>query len=106
MTVRDGRIVLPDGMSYRVLVLPNRDTISLPVLRKLKALVEAGATVIGPKPAGTHSLTGYPQCDQEVKQIADELWGNVEKNAYGARQHAFGKGRVIDRSHSARSAAG
>ena len=25
MAVRDGRIVLPDGMSYRVLVLPDRD---------------------------------------------------------------------------------
>ncbi len=26
MSVRDGRIVLPDGMSYRVLVLPDRRT--------------------------------------------------------------------------------
>src|ERR1035437_2940151 len=50
MTVRGGHIVLPDGMSYRVLVLPDRSGISLPVLRKLKELVKAGATVIGPKP--------------------------------------------------------
>ena len=35
MAVRDGRIVLPDGMSYRVLVLPDRPSISLAVLRKV-----------------------------------------------------------------------
>ncbi len=54
--VQDGRIVLPDGMSYRVLVLRNHQAISLPVLRKVKELVEAGATVVGPKPDGAMSL--------------------------------------------------
>ncbi|HVM50781.1 MAG TPA: glycosyl hydrolase [Candidatus Acidoferrum sp.] len=93
MSVRQGRIVLPDGMSYRVLVLPGRDSISLPVLQKVRQLVKAGATVIGPKPARTHTLTGYPQCDAEVARIADELWGNWDSNATG--QHGFGKGRVF-----------
>ncbi|MHC4674619.1 MAG: glycosyl hydrolase, partial [Planctomycetota bacterium] len=48
---KDGRIVLPDGMSYRYLVLPHRSTptMSVKVLRKIKDLVRAGATVIGPK---------------------------------------------------------
>ncbi len=94
MTVRDGRIVLPDGMSYRVLVLPDRRSISLPVLRKLKELVRAGATVIGPKPASTHSLTDYPQCDAEAAGIADELWANCDGKT--VRQHSFGKGRLFD----------
>jgi hypothetical protein len=94
MSVRRGRIVLPDGMSYRVLVLPNRQSISLPVLRKLRQLVKAGATVIGPKPAGTHSLTDYPACDAEAARIADELWGNWDSNL--TRQRGFGKGRVLD----------
>ena len=73
-TVKDGRIVLPDGMSYRVLVLPNRTIISLPVLRKLKELVAAGATVIGPKPTEASGLKDFPQSDAEVKRLADELW--------------------------------
>lgn len=94
MSVCKGRIVLPDGMSYRVLVLPNRDSISLPVLRKLRQLVKAGATVIGPKPARTHSLTDYPRCDEEVAQIAEELWGDWDSHA--VRQHKFGNGRVFD----------
>jgi hypothetical protein len=91
MSVRDGRIVLPDGMSYRVLVLPDRPRISLPVLRKVKRLVTDGATVIGPKPVGATSLSGYPRCDEDVARIADELWGEGK----GRGQKATGKGRVI-----------
>ena len=93
MTVRGGRIVLPDGISYRVLVLPDRSGISLPVLRKLKELVKAGATVIGPKPAQTQSLTDFPQCDVEVARLAIELWGDAAIAA--PLQRPFGEGRVI-----------
>jgi hypothetical protein len=74
LAARDGRLLLPDGMSYRVLVLPNRDAISLPVLRKVKELVNAGATVIGPKPARATGLSGFPQSDAEVARLAEELW--------------------------------
>jgi hypothetical protein len=72
--VKDGRIVLPDGMSYRVLTLPDRTIISLPVLRKVKTLIAAGATVIGPKPAHASGLKDATKNDDEVKRLADELW--------------------------------
>ena len=39
MSVRDGRIVFPDGMSYRVLVLPDQRDMQLEVLEKLEKLV-------------------------------------------------------------------
>ena len=42
MTVRDGRLVLPDGMSYRLLVLPPGKTMTPELLGKIKELVEAG----------------------------------------------------------------
>jgi hypothetical protein len=93
MSVRGGRIVLPDGMSYRVLVLPDRASISLPVLRKLKDLVKAGATVIGPKPAQTQSLTDFPQCDADVARLASELWGGAA--IASPLQRHCGEGRVI-----------
>ena len=83
-SVKDGRIALPDGMSYRVLVLPDRAAISLPVLKKLKELVAAGATVIGAKPARTETLENFPDGDAEVAQLADELWTGK-----------FGNGRVL-----------
>ena len=50
MTVKNGRLVLPDGMSYRVLVLPSVTTMTPALLHKIEELVEAGATVVAPRP--------------------------------------------------------
>ncbi|NLH15950.1 MAG: glycosyl hydrolase, partial [Phycisphaerae bacterium] len=66
MSVRDGRIVLPDGMSYRLLVLPQTNTMTPRLLSKIKELVEAGATIVGPRPTRSPSLSGYPECDAEI----------------------------------------
>ena len=74
MKVKAGRLTLPDGMSYRLLALPEQTVISLPVLRKLKELVAAGATIVGPKPATASGLKNAVRNDAEVKAIADKLW--------------------------------
>lgn len=73
--VQDGNIVLPDGMSYRILVLPDHNVISLPVLKKIRELVAAGATVVGPKPLKGETLQNQLACDAQVANLADELWG-------------------------------
>jgi hypothetical protein len=91
-SVKDGRLVLPDGMSYRVLVLPNRPAISLPVLRKVRELVEAGVTIVGPPPVQTLSLADQPKADAGIEQLADQLWGEVQ--APDGRRNV-GKGRVV-----------
>jgi hypothetical protein len=94
MAVKDGRIVLPDGMSYRILALPRAETMTPALLRKLKELVEAGATIAGPRPVASPSLSGYPKCDEEVKRLAEEIWGGGETPA-AITERALGKGRVI-----------
>ncbi len=74
-TVKNGRITLPDGMSYAVLVLPQGDALMTPTLiKKLRDLASGGATIVGAKPTRSPSLTNYPACDSEVASIADELW--------------------------------
>jgi len=93
MSVRDGQLVLPDGMSYRVLVLPERPAISVSVLRKVKELAAAGATVIGTKPQHATGLQDFPDCDAEVARLAKELWGDAPEPAGG--EHRCGQGRVI-----------
>ncbi|MCC6126106.1 MAG: alpha-L-rhamnosidase N-terminal domain-containing protein [Pirellulales bacterium] len=94
MSVADGRIVLPDGMSYRLLVLPNVETMTPKALGKIKELVEAGATAVGSRPAKSPSLSDYPQCDAQVQRLAAELWGPGEAPAeLTARQ--VGKGRMF-----------
>ncbi len=74
MRVKNGRLTLPGGMSYRVLALPDYKTMSPQLLRKIKELVDGGATVVGPRPEKSPSLSGYPHCDQEVEQLVEELW--------------------------------
>ena len=94
MSVKDGRLMLPDGMSYRMLVLPQVETMPPVLLRKIRDLVKAGAIVLGAPPVRSPSLQGYPQCDVEVKALARELWGGSEAPAE-LTGHAFGQGRVI-----------
>ena len=74
LSVKEGRLVLPDGMSYRVLVLRDLGVLSPAVLRKLKGLVAAGATVIGNRPVSSGTLKGFPQADAEFKRLTEALW--------------------------------
>lgn len=90
---KDGRLLLPDGMSYRVLVLPPTTLMTPEVLRKIHALVAAGATVMGGRPARSPSLVGYPEADREVHELAADLWGGMD--GVTDTQHAYGKGMVI-----------
>jgi len=92
MKVRDGRLVLPDGMNYRVLVLPDREAIAPAVLRRVGELVEAGATVVGRKPERSNSLREFPGCDREVRTLADRIWGECDGDKVRSRSH--GKGEV------------
>jgi len=91
--VADGRLVLPDGMSYRLLVLPERETMTPESLERIAQLVRDGATVVGPKPVRSSSLTDYPQCDDKVARLAAEVWGACDGKS--RMENLFGKGRVI-----------
>ncbi|MBN2316728.1 MAG: hypothetical protein JXM79_22565 [Sedimentisphaerales bacterium] len=93
MSVQNGRLVLPDGMSYEVLVLPDREDMDLEVLRKVEKLVENGATVVGRKPTKANGLTGYPLRDDKVKELADALWGPCDGQT--VKEHQYGKGTII-----------
>lgn len=91
VTVKDGRLTLPHGAQYRLLRLSDTRTMTLPMLRKIHALVDAGAAVLGNPPASVPGLEGYPGADAELKKLADLLWGTDE----AATDRVVGKGRVF-----------
>ena len=103
MSVKDGRLVLPDGMSYSLLVLPDlldkttanpdQQTLTLPVMEKLAEWVKSGLTVVGPKPLRSPSLVGQPKSDERIRQLAEELWGNCDGKT--VTEHSCGKGKVV-----------
>ncbi|GLU54704.1 glycosyl hydrolase [Dyadobacter frigoris] len=92
LEVKNGVLVLPHGVSYRVLSLPDHKTLSLAAMQKIQDLVKAGATVIGLKPTTTASLVKYPASEQILKKAADELWGSSTEIS-GVRK--VGSGRVV-----------
>lgn len=92
-TTQEGRLLLESGLSYRVLALPPGRTMTPALLRKVKELVTAGVTVVGAPPLRSPSLAGYPQCDQEVQELARELWGDCD--GVSVIENRCGNGRVI-----------
>jgi len=88
LSVRDGKLVTPSGMQYRVLQLGgSSQQMTLPVLRKIRELVSAGAIVVGNKPIGSPSLADDPAA---FRKVANELWSGGSET-----ETARGKGKVI-----------
>lgn len=90
MKARDGRIVLPDGMSYQMLVVQRNGDVTLEALQHIASLVEQGVPLYGPKPLRSGSLKDAGNAEEYAK-LADSLWGG-EMVASGS--HAYGKGMV------------
>ncbi|RED98363.1 glycosyl hydrolase [Marinoscillum furvescens] len=93
VTVKNGRLTFPDGMSYGLLVLPPVDNMRPSVLEKIKSLVQAGANIYGAPPTTSPSLENYPESDAQVQTMAAELWGEQTDQPLF---RSFGEGHVID----------
>jgi hypothetical protein len=77
MSAANGALETPSGMRYRLLYLGGSSRkMTLPVLRKLRDLVSAGAVVAGDRPEGSPSLADNAA---EFNAIADEIWGSAPK---------------------------
>ena len=93
LDVKDGKLMLPDGQSYEILVLPDQDHANPEVLKEIESLVERGATIVGPKPTRSGGLKDRDEKDELVKRIADRLWGDC--NGKTVKENQYGKGKVI-----------
>ncbi len=94
LTVENGKFVLPDGLAYSILVLPENSNMRPNVLAKMEELVQAGGTILGGKPLKSPSLQNYPRCDQEILEIANRMWGESHKG--GKLEMEVGEGKVLD----------
>jgi hypothetical protein len=83
LRVKDGDLVTDSGMRYRLLYLGgSSERMTLPVLRRIDALVSEGASVVGNRPLASPSLADDPA---EFDAIASRLWSGTP----------LAKGRVI-----------
>lgn len=91
LRVQDGKITVPGGVTYRVLVLPDHRILSLEALEKVKDLLTQGACIIGHKPQQMASLVGGASSQKRFSRLCDEIWGAATE-AKGERN--YGKGRI------------
>lgn len=92
LSTRNGRLVLPDGMSYRMLVLPKLETMRPELLQKISTLVQQGAVVLGPAPRFSPSLQHYPTADLQLRKLALAMWGSDP----AAKKKKYGNGLVLN----------
>ena len=94
LSVKNGRFVLPDGMSYKVMVLPPFKTMRPELLKKIESLVKQGGIILGQKLEKSPSLENYPQSDEIVKTIANKMWNG--KYEQGKMTNQYGEGQILD----------
>lgn len=90
MGISGGKIALPDGVNYKMMILPRNGDITLEALKKIAFLVKGGAKVFGPKPKHSHSGKDIGKALQ-YEELTKELWG---ENPGMTGMNAVGKGHV------------
>lgn len=93
MSIRNGRIELSDGMSYRVLALPDDQPMPLADLKKLAELVKAGATVVGPPPTGLAGMSLHPDDLDQFNALKASLWSGLDGTRVTQKQ--MGAGQLV-----------
>lgn len=81
LTVKDGLLVTPSGMSYKLLVLDQSTRkMSLSVLRKIAELVKAGAAISG---TITESSPSLADDGAEFQKLVNEIWHTTNSRVFG-----------------------
>lgn len=92
LSVMDGKIALPGGMRYELLVMPKTETMSVAVAQMIQELVRSGAAVLADRPRRVPGLTGYPASENQLRLIARDVWGQDDKAMV---DRTYGKGRIL-----------
>ena len=64
------------------------------VLAKLEQLVQQGGVILGSKPEKSPSLQNYPECDEQVHELAAKLW--AADYVDGKMTNKYGEGLVLE----------
>jgi sugar phosphate isomerase/epimerase len=75
LTVNDGKIMTPEGLTYSVLLLYDCERMLPETLEKLLAMAKSGAVIIGDAPKGLATLKGGKDAARRFNAAVKELWG-------------------------------
>ena len=100
LRVDAGQAVLPSGRRYAVVHVPHAGALEPTSVRRLQQLLADGATIVSPRPDHSPSLAGYPQCDAEVRALAETVWAAAASHP----ERRVGTGRLFVSLEEARHA--
>jgi len=90
----DGRMRLPGGASYRLLVFQqDHRAFPLELMKKISDLVNDGLCIYGPRPEGAPGMSGLRAEDEQVRDLARALWGSID--GITVTENSAGKGKVF-----------
>ncbi|MBD5780070.1 glycoside hydrolase [Pelagicoccus sp. NFK12] len=89
ITVQDGKLVLPEGISYKALYLHNSDQLRLATLQRLEELVARGATILGLAPSKPIGYREQTEKSDTFSNIVSKLWASETEPTH------YKKGTVI-----------
>lgn len=91
LSVRDGMLTTPEGISYKVLWMPDARRMLPETLEKLYTLINDGATVIGNAPEGIVTLTGGEKAQKRFNLAVQKIWGRESEE----QVRKIGDGTVV-----------
>ncbi|MDR1517832.1 MAG: hypothetical protein LBS52_07055 [Dysgonamonadaceae bacterium] len=75
LSVKNSRLVTPEGISYRLLWLPDNERMLPETLEKLLEFVRQGVIVVGNAPKGLATLKDSAEAQKRFDKAVKELWG-------------------------------
>ena len=91
LSVEDGKIVTPEGISYSLMWIPDTKRMLPETLKKLRSLIKQGAVVVADAPKSVATLRGGKRAQRRFNRFVRKIWGNSEA---GVVRH-IGKGAIL-----------
>ena len=91
LTVKDGKIVTPEGIGYSIMWIPDTKRMLPETLKKLRQLIKQGAVVVADAPKSVATLRGGKRAERRFNRFVRKIWGKSEA---GVIKH-IGKGAIL-----------
>lgn len=91
LSVKDGKVVTPEGLSYRFIWIPENKRMRPETLERLHSLIEQGATVVASAPRSLATLVGGEQTQQRFDNAVKAIWGTAKSGEITT----IGKGKLL-----------
>ena len=91
LSVKDGLVVTPEGLSYRFIWIPENKRMLPETLERLQTLIEQGATVVANAPQRIATLIGGEEAQARFDENVKAIWGKAADGSITT----LGKGRLL-----------